>query len=49
MPKDRPALAAAEIQLIRDWIVQGAKDDSAAHAAPAIRRRDTARSIRASR
>ncbi|MCO6456247.1 MAG: DUF1549 domain-containing protein [Pirellulaceae bacterium] len=28
MPKDRPPLAAAEIELIRAWIAQGAADDS---------------------
>ncbi len=34
MPKDRPALAATDVELIRTWIAQGAKDDSAAFAAP---------------
>jgi len=28
MPKDRPALTAAEIELIEKWIAQGAKDDT---------------------
>ncbi|HEX4142223.1 MAG TPA: DUF1549 domain-containing protein [Pirellulales bacterium] len=34
MPKDRPALPAADVALIKTWIAQGAKDDSAAFAAP---------------
>ena len=28
MPKDKPALTAAEIDLVRKWIEQGAKDDT---------------------
>jgi hypothetical protein len=27
MPNDRPALDAQRIQLVRDWIAQGAQDD----------------------
>jgi WD40 repeat protein len=34
MPKDRPALPVADVALIKTWIAQGAKDDSAAFAAP---------------
>jgi mono/diheme cytochrome c family protein len=30
MPKGKPALAAAQIELIKTWIAQGAKDDSPA-------------------
>ncbi|SFI54784.1 DUF1549 domain-containing protein [Planctomicrobium piriforme] len=36
MPKDKPALSAAEIALIRKWIEQGAKDDSPAAATDPI-------------
>ena len=32
MPKDRPALSAAEIELIEKWIAQGAADDTPAAA-----------------
>lgn len=36
MPKDKPPLAAAQTELIRAWIAQGAADDSPAHAGPVI-------------
>ncbi len=32
MPKDKPALAAADVNLIRKWIAQGAKNDTPASA-----------------
>lgn len=32
MPKDKPPLATADIDLIKTWIVQGAKDDSSKYA-----------------
>ncbi|GIW89193.1 MAG: vegetatible incompatibility protein HET-E-1 [Isosphaeraceae bacterium] len=32
MPKDKPALGAAEIDLLRRWIAEGAKDDTPANA-----------------
>jgi WD40 repeat protein/mono/diheme cytochrome c family protein len=35
MPKDRPALSLASVELIKAWISQGATDDSAVYAAPA--------------
>ncbi|HTU26345.1 MAG TPA: c-type cytochrome domain-containing protein, partial [Pirellulales bacterium] len=34
MPKDRPALALADVETIKAWIAQGAKDDTATYAAP---------------
>lgn len=34
MPKGKPALAAVEIELVRQWIAQGAKDDTPANAVP---------------
>ena len=37
MPKDKPPLAEAEIDLIRNWIAQGADDDTPANAARALR------------
>ena len=37
MPKDRPALPLASVELIKAWIASGAPDDSAAYAAPQIR------------
>lgn len=36
MPKGRDALAAAEIELIRQWILQGAKNDSPAESGPLV-------------
>lgn len=36
MPKEKAALALSDVQLIRTWIAQGAKDDSAQFAGPAI-------------
>ncbi|MBS0211311.1 MAG: DUF1553 domain-containing protein [Planctomycetes bacterium] len=36
MPKEKPALTMKDVELIRTWIMQGAKDDSAAYAGPAI-------------
>lgn len=32
MPRDRPPLSAAEIETVRDWIAQGAVDDTPAAA-----------------
>ena len=41
MPQDKPALAEAEIDLIRSWIAQGAVDDTPAKAPAAATTRST--------
>ena len=38
MPKDRPPLSAADVNLVSDWIAEGARDDTPAATGPAIDR-----------